>query len=167
MGAAQRKRRNRKYHPSDVDAAIARRLRYERALRDLTLKDMGDVLGVSPTQVCHFEAGVKHMDQGQLAVVAEFFGIPVDELLDPVFEIPLLTQQNHSIFVRFARMAGTLDDDMQKVVISACQRIVRCSPQEVGLFAKLMAEFRNGRDPGLAAHVAISFLTFAARRAPE
>ena len=62
-------------------AAFECRLKKYRQLKDLTQEQLADILGVSFQSVSKWERGEGYPDMELLPVIAEYFGITVDELM--------------------------------------------------------------------------------------
>lgn len=60
---------------------VAQNIRRCRRERGLSQEELGELLGVSPQSVSHWECGVAYPDLETVPVIAGFFGITTDELL--------------------------------------------------------------------------------------
>jgi predicted transcriptional regulator len=72
--------------PSHAAANMARsgrivgfQINSARQERNLTRRDLGDLLGVSPEQVERYETGEEAVPAGKLYMISELFGLPVTD----------------------------------------------------------------------------------------
>ena len=61
--------------------ALSERLKLLRKRKDLTQEQLADYMGISPQAVSRWETGATSPDISALPMLADLFGITVDELL--------------------------------------------------------------------------------------
>lgn len=57
------------------------RLRELRKSKNMTLKDIANILNVSGSAISQYENGKREMDNASLVIVADFFNVTIDYLL--------------------------------------------------------------------------------------
>jgi len=57
-----------------------RKLRQLREGADLTAAQLGDTVGVSQSMIAHMERGLKTPSLEVMARIADYFGVPIDDL---------------------------------------------------------------------------------------
>ena len=60
---------------------MGNRIRELRKAKNMTLKDLGKILGVAESTVSQYETGKRQPDNETLLMLGEFFGVPVGYLL--------------------------------------------------------------------------------------
>ena len=65
---------------------MGNRIRELRKAKNMTLKDLGKILGVAESTVSQYETGKRQPDNETLLMLGEFFGVPVGYLLGSEIE---------------------------------------------------------------------------------
>lgn len=84
--------------PPAQAGAFGQKLAGLRTEKDLTLDDLADALKTTPPVISDWEAGKAEPDHAELVLVAEYFGVSVDFLLDRTsVRAPIATIAAHMI----------------------------------------------------------------------
>lgn len=128
-----------------INAHLGMRVREMRKRRGMSLRQLGDVLDVSPQQISRFESGQQRLSAEQLYKLACGFGTPVSWFFHG-YE-PSAAEQD---WMRFAvrepraQWSAQSDEDQEKALITAW-RALRTSAQRSGTIALLEAfAFESG-----------------------
>lgn len=68
----------------DIDAIIAKNLRIARYLREMTLKDIGEILDVSGQQVQKYETGKSAISIDSLVKLAKALDLPISFFFEEI-----------------------------------------------------------------------------------
>lgn len=69
---------------------MGNRVRELRRTRGITMKQLGEVLGVAESTISHYETGRRQLDNETLLRLGEYFGVSVGYLLGVEEEKPLV-----------------------------------------------------------------------------
>lgn len=64
-------------------------LRTERKAKGLTMKELGEMIGVSESAISQYETGKREPDNTTLVKLSEIFGVSVDYLLGAAYKQPI------------------------------------------------------------------------------
>jgi transcriptional regulator with XRE-family HTH domain len=71
----------RETKPEHKEPTLGRRVASQRALKDWTQAELGEALGITPTQVWRIENGQSNASVATLRKLASLFGVTIDWLL--------------------------------------------------------------------------------------
>jgi len=90
---------------------IGTRIRQFRKAKNLTQKQLADILGVANSRVSNWEQGTNRPDVDKLADICRALSVPPSELLDVRLETDELSEHERQLVLSYRAKA-----DMQKAV---------------------------------------------------
>ena len=67
-----------------IDIAVGKQLRRIRRMKDLSLNEVGDAVGLSYQQVQKYERGANRISASKLVQLARYFNVAVDQFFEHV-----------------------------------------------------------------------------------
>jgi len=71
-------------NPDPIDIAVGKQLRRIRRMKDLSLNEVGDAVGLSYQQVQKYERGANRISASKLVQLGRFFNVNVQEFFEHV-----------------------------------------------------------------------------------
>ena len=109
---------------------MGNRIRELRKAKNMTLKDLGKILGVAESTVSQYETGKRQPDNETLLMLGEFFGVPVGYLLGSELEKAPSSDGSRLIS----------DDDIKFALFGDNPEITDEMFEDVKRFARFIAE---------------------------
>ena len=100
------------------------RLKELRKLNGLYQKDLASLLNLSEAAISQYESGRREPDIQTLCLLADYFKIPVDELIghSPTISDALISDDELSLIADY-RMLGQADKERLQKIISALKNV--------------------------------------------
>ncbi len=125
----QQSPRENKRLPTPIDHAVGVQIRYLRRAAGLTLKDLGQAIGVSWVQFQRYETGVSRVTASRLFAISDALGVRVDSLnVDP--GAPQLLPPAHSRrheSAELVRVFNSIADAHHRLAIIALAHAIAAS----------------------------------------
>ncbi len=117
----QQSPRENKRLPTPIDHAVGVQIRSLRRAAGMTLKDLGQAIGVSWVQFQRYETGVSRVTASRLFAISDALGVRVDSLnVDPGEpKAPPATQTRRHESAELARVFNTISDPRHRLAIIA------------------------------------------------
>ena len=116
---------------TDLDLAVARRLRERRIVLGLTQQEVGDLAGVACQQVQKYEAGINRLSVGRLVTIAAALGTSAAELLADIAPAGPVAPQDHTWqreMLETARNLALLDAATRRAVAAFVRALANVDP---------------------------------------
>lgn len=113
-----------------LDIEIGRRLRQARIAKGLTLKDVGELIGMSHQAIQKYESGDSRLSLSTLALLRHQLAIEPADLLPAIradgtaIVDPLASMGQSIIGVRLANLFGRMRPDQQQSLLNVAKAIV-------------------------------------------
>lgn len=127
---------------------FAMNLIYLRGEKNLTQQQLGDAIGVSPSQISRYEAGQAKPRKTVLRKLAEALGVPAEQLSNPdmvrvIMDEPALDGTDNTWEVSVPR------DLVSKIQASADKHGVSLEVMFVAELERARMFWEEGKDPGI------------------
>ncbi len=128
--------------PTGTDHAVGMQIRSLRRAAGMTLKDLGDAIGVSCVQFQRYETGASRVAASRLFAISDALGVRVDSLIvDPVPEDgEPAARRRASEHAELARAFKAISDQRHRLAIIALTRAIAARE---GTADALPAEFAD------------------------
>ena len=142
-GAQQR---SNKRTPTGTDLAVGMQIRSLRRAAGMTLKDLGEAVGVSCVQFQRYETGASRVAASRLFAISDALGVRVDSLIvDPVTdEGEPASRRRSSEHAELARAFKAISDPRHRLAIIALTRAIAAREEKPE--APAMIEFETNPD---------------------
>jgi len=124
--SADAQHRSNKRTPTGTDHAVGMQIRSLRRAAGMTLKDLGDAVGVSCVQFQRYETGASRVAASRLFAISDALGVRVDSLIvDPAGEaVEPASRRRSSEHAELARAFKAISDPRHRLAIIALTRAI-------------------------------------------
>jgi transcriptional regulator with XRE-family HTH domain len=123
-----------KRSPTATDHTVGLHIRALRRAAGLTLKDLGEAVGVSCVQLQRYETGVSRIAASRLVAISEVLGVRVDSLIveaDPTEAEPM-SRRNRNENAELSRVFKAISDPRHRLAIIALARAIAAREEQPG-----------------------------------
>jgi transcriptional regulator with XRE-family HTH domain len=112
--------------PTATDHAVGTQIRSLRRAAGLTLKDLGEAVGVSVVQFQRYETGASRVAAGRLFAISDALGVRVDSLIveSASAEVEPMSRKRRNENAELARVFNAISDPHHRQAIVALARAV-------------------------------------------
>jgi transcriptional regulator with XRE-family HTH domain len=123
-----------KRSPTATDHTVGLHIRALRRAAGLTLKDLGEAVGVSCVQLQRYETGASRIAASRLVAISEVLGVRVDSLIveaDPAGAEPM-SRRNRNENAELSRVFKAISDPRHRLAIIALARAIAAREEQPG-----------------------------------
>jgi transcriptional regulator with XRE-family HTH domain len=123
-----------KRSPTATDLTVGLHIRTLRRAAGLTLKNLGEAVGVSCVQLQRYETGASRIAASRLVAISEVLGVRVDSLIvepDPAKSEPM-SRRNRNENAELSRVFKAISDPLHRLAIIALARAIAAREEHPG-----------------------------------
>ncbi len=126
--------RENKRLPTPIDHAVGAQIRSLRRAAGMTLKDLGQAIGVSWVQFQRYETGASRVTASRLFAISDALGVRVDSLnVDPgMSNLPPATHTRQYESAELIRVFNTISDPHHRLAIIALAHAIAAAARPQG-----------------------------------
>jgi transcriptional regulator with XRE-family HTH domain len=134
--------------PTGTDHAVGMQIRSLRRAAGMTLKDLGDAVGVSCVQFQRYETGASRVAASRLFAISDALGVRVDSLIvDPVAtEGEPASRRRSSEHAELARAFKAISDPRHRLAIIALTRAIAAREEKPEVADAILSEINPDTD---------------------
>jgi transcriptional regulator with XRE-family HTH domain len=112
--------------PTATDYAVGTQIRSLRLAAGMTLKELGEAVGVSHVQFQRYETGVSRVAAGRLFAISEALGVRVDRLIVDAMptRVAPVPRARRAESTELLRVFNTISDPRHRMAIIAFARTI-------------------------------------------
>ena len=120
--------------PTTMDQAVGKRIRSLRRAAGMTLRDLGEAVGVSGVQFQRYETGVSRVAASRLMAICDALGVQVDSVIAGASsaEMEQMSRARRIEFAELARAFNAISDPTHRRAIIALARAFAASHEHPG-----------------------------------
>ncbi len=139
--------------PTTTDQAVGKRIRSLRRAAGMTLRDLGEAVGVSGVQFQRYETGVSRVAASRLMAICDALGVQVDSVITEASSAKV-EQISHARRIESAELArafNAIADPSHRRAIIALARAFAASQEHAGA-----ADDKSSPNPAASLNEALS-----------